>query len=98
MLGFVYCHEAKKSSHETAFNNATTARCMVGMIFFGLFADIFGRQKMYGFELIVSMVGTMGFVMSSTGYIPLDQVSGEDVKFIDYDSIRSMNIQSWLLF
>ena len=98
MLAFVYWHDATNSSHETTSNNATTTGCIVGIIFFGLFADIFGRRKMYAFDLIVLMVGTMGFVISSTGYIPLDQTNGEDVGSIDYDSFGSMNIQSRLLF
>ena len=53
---------------------------------------------MYGSELVVLMAGTMGVVMSSTGYIPLEQPNGVNSGSIDYDSIGSMNIQSWLLF
>ena len=98
MLGFVYWHDATKASHESAFNHVTTAGCMVGMVFFGLCADIFGRRKMYGYELVVLMVGTMGVVLSSTGYIALDQPNGEDTGSTDYESVGSMNIQSWLLF
>ena len=98
MLGFVYWHDATISSHETAFNNATTAGCIVGMVSFGLFADKFGRRKMYGWELVVLMAGTMGVVMSSTGYIPLDESDGENLGSIDYDSFGSMDVQSWLLF
>ena len=98
MLGFVYWHDAMKSSHEMSFNYATTAGCMVGMISFGLFADIFGRRKMYGWEVVVLMAGTMGVVMSSTGYIPLDQSDGANSGSIDYAFFGSMDIQSWLLF
>ena len=98
MLAFVYWHDATKSSHETAFNNATIAGCIVGMVFFGLLADSFGRRKMYGFQVIVLMVGTVGVVMSSTGYISLDQSNGKNQGSIDYGSFGSMNIFSWLLF
>ena len=98
MLGFVYWHDATKSSHETAFNNATTAGCMVGMISFGLLSDIFGRRKMYGWEVVLLMAGTIGVVMSSTGYIPLDQSNGANLDSIDYTSFGSMDLQSWLLF
>ena len=98
MLGFVYWHDATKSSHETAFNNATTAGCMVGMISFGLLSDIFGRRKMYGWEVVLLMAGTIGVVMSSTGYIPLDQSNGANLESIDYTSFGSMDLQSWLLF
>ena len=98
MLGFVYWHDATKFSHEMAFNNATTAGCMVGMIAFGIFADIFGRRKIYGWEVVVLMAGTIGVVMSSTGYVPLDQSDGANPGAIDYASFGSMNIQSWLVF
>ena len=98
MLGFVYWHDAAKFSHETAFNNVTTAGCIVGMISFGIFADIFGRRNIYGWEVVVLMVGTMGVVMSSTGYVPLDQSDGANPGSIDYASFGSMDIQSWLLF
>ena len=95
MLDFVYWHEhdATKFSHETAFNNATSTGCMVSMISFGLFADIFGRLKMYGWELIVLMAGTMSVVMSSMGYMPLDQSDNGNPGSIDYDSFGSMDIQ-----
>lgn len=98
MLGFVYWHDATRSSHETAFNDATTAGCIVGMAFFGLFADIFGRLKMYRWELVVLTAGTTGVVMSSTGYVSPDRSNGEPAGSIDYGSFGSMNIQSWLLF
>ena len=98
MLGFVYWHDATKFSHETAFNNATTAGCIVGMISFGIFADIFGRRNMYGWEVVVLMAGTIGVVMSSTGYVPLDHPDGANPGSIDYASFGSMDIQSWLLF
>ena len=98
MMGFVYWHDATRSSHETAFNDATTAGCMVGMVTFGLLADTFGRRKMYGWELVVLMAGTMGVVMSSTGYVPLDPSNDERPGSVDYGSFGSMDIQSWLLF
>ena len=98
MLGFIYWHDATKSTHETVFIDATAAGCIVGMISFGLLADIFGRRKMYGWELVVLMVGTMGVVMSSTGYVPLDPSSDEDSGSIDYSSFGSMDVQAWLLF
>lgn len=98
MLDFVHWHDATKSSHETAFNDATTAGCIVGMVSFGLFADMFGRRKMYGWELVFLIAGTVGVLMSSTGYVPLDPSNGEHAESIDYGSFGSMNIQSWLLF
>ena len=97
-LGYVYWHDATKSTHETDFNNATIAGCMVGMVIFGLLADMFGRRRVYGFEIVVLMIGTMGVVMSSTGYLPLDQVNNRNIESLNYGSYGSMNIQTWLLF
>ena len=98
MLGFVYWRDATKYTRETAFNDATAAGCVVGTILFGLLADILGRRKMYGFELVTLIVGTMGTVMSSSGYIPLDRANEHDPDLIDYSSFGSMNIYRWLLF
>ncbi|KAL9062915.1 MAG: hypothetical protein Q9157_008543 [Trypethelium eluteriae] len=98
MLAFVYWHDDKHSTHEAAFNNVTVAGCVIGMVFFGVLADIFGRRKMYGFQLIIVIVGTMGVVMSSTGYIPIDQTNSQAPGSIDFSSFGSMNIESWLLF
>lgn len=40
---------------------------MVGQIGFGFAADILGRRKMYGLELVIVIVGTMLLLMSSNG-------------------------------
>lgn len=96
MLGFVYWHDATKSTRETAFNNVTIAGCIVGMVFFGVCADIFGRRKMYGVEIITVMIGTTGVVISSAGYVPLERANHKDP--VDFRSFGSMNIEPWLLF
>lgn len=98
MLGYVYWYHTENTSYVAAFNNATVAGCIVGMILFGVLADTLGRRKMYGWELIVLMVGTMGVVMSSAGYIPVQSGNSLDPASINYESYGSMNIQSWLLF
>lgn len=98
MLGFVYWYDATDSSHESVFNHATVAGCVVGMVVFGILADLLGRRKVYGYGTVVLMVGTMGLVLSSTGYVPLDQANSENLGSIDFSSFGSMDIQSWLLF
>jgi PHS family inorganic phosphate transporter-like MFS transporter len=40
---------------------------MLGQIGFGFAADVLGRRKMYGFELVIIIVGTLLLVMSSNG-------------------------------
>lgn len=68
MLCYVYWTTDIHPDHETAINSATLAGCIVGQVVFGMLADAFGRRKMYGIELIILAGGTLGFVMSSTGY------------------------------
>jgi PHS family inorganic phosphate transporter-like MFS transporter len=40
---------------------------MFGQIGFGFAADVVGRRKMYGLELVIIIVGTMFLLMSSNG-------------------------------
>ena len=97
ILAFVYWFDETKPAHEAAFNNATVAGTMVGMVCFGFLADHLGRRKIYGLEIILLMIGTMGVVTTSAGYVPLDQVSSQDLGSVDYSSFGAMNIQAWFL-
>jgi PHS family inorganic phosphate transporter-like MFS transporter len=74
MLGYVYWPQTNPnivpsvpSSVKTAMMCATLAGTMVGQIGFGFAADILGRRKMYGLELVIIIVGTMFLLMSSNG-------------------------------
>jgi MFS transporter, PHS family, inorganic phosphate transporter len=66
------------------------------MLIFGYFGDKIGRRKMYGIELIFLIIGTVGVVMSSSGYAPPDR--GQDIDNIDWSHFGSMNIMSWLVW
>ena len=46
---------------------ATLAGTVLGMGLFGFFADKNGRKKMYGVELVLLIMATLGVVMASTG-------------------------------
>ena len=98
MLGFVYWHNSTDSSHETAFNGATTAGCIVGMFGFGFLADLFDRRKLYGYEIVVLIAGTVGVVMSSTGYFLPDRANAQNLLSLDFASLGFMDMQQWLLF
>ena len=96
MLGYVYWHSSTDASHETAINSATLAGCILGMLVFGVAGDRWGRRKMYGIELSLLILGTIGVVMSSPGYSPVNNaVTGQDV---DWGSYGSMDVLSWLNF
>ena len=46
---------------------STLAGTLIGQILFGFFGDKYGRRKMYGYELIVLIVGSIGTAMASSG-------------------------------
>lgn len=96
MLGYVYWNSSSDVSHETAVNLATLGGSALGMLTFGALCDRFGRRKVYGWELLVLILGTVGVVMSSPGYTPV--IHDVDAVQIDWSSYGSMDIVSWLVF
>lgn len=54
-------------NYETAISVVTLGGSMIGQVAFGLGADLWGRRKMYGLELIITIGATLGVVMSSPG-------------------------------
>ena len=67
MLAAVYWEGAMPSQFQLGLNVATLCGSMLGQVTFGVLADLYGRRKMYGLELIVTIVGCLGFAMSSPG-------------------------------
>ncbi|RWA04686.1 hypothetical protein EKO27_g10413 [Xylaria grammica] len=68
MLGIVYFQDAKgklPQSSDNAIKLATSAGTVVGQLGFGYLADVVGRKKMYGLELIVIIFATVGQALSS---------------------------------
>jgi len=97
MLGYVFWNNETTSEHVNAVNLATLAGCVFGMLLFGWLGDKYGRRKIYGHELLLLIVGTIGVIMSSPGYIP-PLHSSADEKDIDWSSYGSMDVISWLTF
>jgi MFS transporter, PHS family, inorganic phosphate transporter len=98
MLAYIYWNDSVQPSHETTLNVVTLAGCICGMIAFGWLGDRYGRRKMYGIELLLLIVGTMGTVMSSSGYIAPRSDASIDPHTVDWESYGSMNIVSWLIW
>lgn len=98
MLGYVYWYDSTDPTHETAINSATLAGCILGMIVFGFAGDRYGRRKMYGIELLLLILGTMGVVMSSPGYSPVNNAVTDSGEHVDWGSFGSMNVISWIIF
>lgn len=74
MLGYVYWPDHRPdgvpsvpTSIKTAMMCSTLAGTMVGQVGFGFAADLLGRRKMYGLELVIIIIGTMLLLMSSNG-------------------------------
>ncbi|RAL16226.1 inorganic phosphate transporter, partial [Aspergillus homomorphus CBS 101889] len=72
MLSAVYWNDIKLRSdilhnYSVALAIATLGGALVGQILFGVAADIWGRRKMYGWELIILIFSTLGMSMASSG-------------------------------
>lgn len=71
MLGIVYWHSAHSkpgtipSSADTAIKVATSGGTVIGQVGFGILADMVGRKKMYGLELIMIIFATLAQALSS---------------------------------
>lgn len=69
MLGIVYYPGvgAMPASSDNAIKLATSAGTVVGQLGFGLLADIVGRKRMYGLELIVIIFATLAQALTGSG-------------------------------
>ncbi|KAM3077243.1 hypothetical protein ACMFMG_003293 [Clarireedia jacksonii] len=70
MLGIIYYADSGGTmphSYQIALSVVTLGGSMAGQIAFGSGADLYGRRKMYGLELIITIFATLGVVMSSNG-------------------------------
>ncbi|KAF8853361.1 MFS general substrate transporter [Acephala macrosclerotiorum] len=67
ILGIIYYEGTMPHNYEIALNVVTLGGSIIGQIAFGLGADLWGRRKMYGQELIITIGATLGVVMASNG-------------------------------
>ena len=71
MLGVVYWHSAAKKPgtipehSDTAIKVATSGGTVLGQVGFGVLADLVGRKKMYGLELILIIFATLAQSLSA---------------------------------
>lgn len=49
-------------------NVTTLVGSIIGQLLFGFLADLFGRANLYGIELVIVVVSTLGLAFSGTGY------------------------------
>ncbi|KAK8140018.1 hypothetical protein PG984_000084 [Apiospora sp. TS-2023a] len=67
-LSYVYPECQYGSNTSLVINMATLAGTTVGMIVFGVLADVYGRKSVYGIELCIVVIATIGMTTASTGY------------------------------
>jgi len=70
MLGVVYFNDRKShgtipTSSDTAIKVATSGGTVLGQLGFGYLADVVGRKRMYGLELIIIIFATLAQALSS---------------------------------
>lgn len=67
-ISFVYFPEAKYHYVGTLINVFTLLGSVVGQLSFGFLADYYGRTRLYGIELVLVIVSTIGVATSNFGY------------------------------
>jgi len=69
MLAFTYYKKAALPNDiDTGLKTSAQIGTLVGQLLFGWLADILGRKKMYGIELIVMIIATVGAACAADGY------------------------------
>ena len=67
MLGIVYWKAGKMPTNsDTAIKVATSGGTVIGQLGFGALADLVGRKRMYGLELIIIIFATLAQSLSSS--------------------------------
>lgn len=66
-ISFVYWPDGGKW-HSLVINLCTLVGSVIGQFLFGFLADYYGRTRLYGIELILVIVSTIGVATSSYGY------------------------------
>lgn len=67
MLSIIYWEGGFPAKYQHGMNIATLLGSMLGQVTFGILADRYGRRKMYGLELIVTIAASLGLATASTG-------------------------------
>ncbi|KAJ8611815.1 hypothetical protein MRB53_037728 [Persea americana] len=67
-LSYVYW-TGHNNTLETTFNLVTLGASIIGQLSFGLAVDVYGRRSLWGLELVVVIVATLGLLQCSVGFV-----------------------------
>ncbi|GAA6047400.1 hypothetical protein JCM3770_001286 [Rhodotorula araucariae] len=78
MIGYVYNMHSHKgaltANQDLGLKIATPVGTLIGQLLFGWLADLVGRKKMYGFELMIIIIATVGQAVA--GHAPAISILG----------------------
>ncbi|KAF9149112.1 Inorganic phosphate transporter pho84 [Linnemannia schmuckeri] len=69
MLGMIYYGGSLPSDLDLGIKVAASIGTFIGQVGFGALADRLGRKRMYGVELMIIIVATLGQSLSGNGYV-----------------------------
>ncbi len=84
-ISFVYFPNSKWPA--TVINVFTLLGSVIGQFLFGYLADRYGRKSLYGIELVLVIVSTIGVATSNTGY--------GDMSFLALFTFVSLGLRVW---
>ncbi len=67
-LAYIYWNSDNAGTKSLVINVITLAGSCIGMLLFGWLADVCGRKRLYGVELVIGIVATLGLTQVSAGY------------------------------
>jgi PHS family inorganic phosphate transporter-like MFS transporter len=67
-LAYIYWSSAKDGLRGLTINGVTLGGTVIGMVLFGHLADRVGRKRLYGTELVIGIIATIGLTQASGGY------------------------------
>jgi MFS transporter, PHS family, inorganic phosphate transporter len=67
MLAYIYQKDITDGYKEAVLNIAILSGSMIGQVVFGIWADVVGRRKVYGMELVITIGATICVAMSARG-------------------------------
>lgn len=67
-LAYIYWPTDISGEKGMIINVVTLAGSCIGMMLFGWLADVLGRSRLYGVELVIGIIATLGLTQVSAGF------------------------------